>query len=85
MDLFVDKNWTYRQAIYNIKTLKPKYVDVLASFSSFESRERASFIYHLRGQFYALTLPEWQRDNLWKYMNDDMELSDLILSALHYK
>jgi hypothetical protein len=85
MDLIVDKNWTYRQAIYNIKTLKNRYEASLTSFSSFDSKYRADFIYSLRHQFYALNLLEWQKDNLWKYMNGDMALNDLIISALRYK
>lgn len=85
MDLKIDPNWTYRQVIYHIRALKSQYEGALTLFSSFEPRLRTNFIYSVRNKFYDLNLIEWQIDNLWRYMNNDMEFNDLILSALHYK
>ena len=85
MKIHIDPNWSYRQAVYHVKALKPKYDEVLASFSSFEPGKRADFIHSVRIQFYAMNLIEWQIDNLWQYMNNDMTLIKLILSSLRYK
>ena len=85
MVLFIDPSWTYKQAVANLKALKLEYDRVLASFSSFEIKERTRFIYSTRNKFYALQCLEWQKDRMWNYMNGSDDLLSIISSALKYK
>ena len=85
MILFVDPSWTYRQAVIHLQTLKLQYEEVLASFSSFEIKERTHFIYSVRKQFYSLSCLEWQKDRMWNYMNESDDLSSILYSASKYK
>lgn len=85
MKLEIDPSWTYRQATLNIKALKQQYEGVLSSFSLFQAKEWADFIISTRDQFYALHLLEWQKDNLWNYMNGNFPYFYLLRSAMRYK
>lgn len=84
-EIYVDPSWTYKTASLHLKALKSHYDSVLASFSLTEAKEWASFIRSTRDQFYALNLLEWQKDNLWNYMNGNYPYSYLIRSASRYK
>ena len=83
--IYINPSWSYRESVENIQTLKDDYERSLSSFSMFDTKKRADFIYSIRNQFYALNLKEWQIDNLWNYMNNNFPLSYLIRSASRYK
>lgn len=85
MNINIDPSWTYRQFTCNLKTLKSQYNDFLMSFSLTSPKERADFIYFIRNQIYSLKFMEWQKDKIWDYLNDNISLNDVILSALRYK
>ena len=83
--IYVNPNWTYRESVEHIRTLKDEYQGVLSSFSLWERREWANFIILTKRKFYSLKLLEWQQDNLWKFMNGYMSFHKLKLSAKRYK
>lgn len=86
MNLDVNPNWTYRQAVVHLEALKLRYEECLASFSMWEYKERTAFIYRTRSLIYSTKCSfEWQKDRLWNYMNGSDNLNDIILSSLHYK
>ena len=85
MNLIINPSWTYKQAVEHLEALKSQYEEVLASFSSFDIKERTHFIYSIRNQFYALSCLEWQKDRMWNYMNGSDDLLSIIYSASKYK
>jgi uncharacterized protein YxjI len=85
INIYVNPNWTYKQAVRNLKTLKDSYESQLASFSVFETRKKAEYRYLTRKQFYQLKLLDWQIENLWNCMNNNFPYSHLIRSAKRFK
>jgi hypothetical protein len=81
----IDPSWTYKQAVLNLKALRLQYEEVLTSFSSWQYREKSYFIHSTRDKFYALNCLEWQKDNLWKYMNGYLPYYVLKRSSIRYK
>lgn len=67
--LYVNSNWTFKETVDNLKTLKNEYNEVLASFSYFTSKERITFLKATRDSFYALKFEQWKKDKIWDYMN----------------
>lgn len=76
--IYFDTSWTFKEAVKNIRALRLKYDEVLASFSIFEQKEKVEFIRSTRDLFYSLKLKEWEKDKLWCYMNKDEQLYVLI-------
>ena len=85
MVVYVNPNWTFRETVNNIKTLRILYRGELASFSLWQSKEWADYIVAIRKQFYALDLIEWQKDMLWNFMNGIGKLHKLQNIASRYK
>lgn len=83
--IYVDPNWTYKESIKHIKSLKDEYQRILSSFSMWQIKEWADFISSTRDKFYSLNLMEWQIDNLWKYMNNYIPFYILKASSIRYK
>lgn len=70
MILYINQNWTFKQTVANIETLKFLYKGTLASFSYYDIKLRNKFLYETKKQIYSLNFEEWKRDKLWSYMND---------------
>lgn len=68
-EIYVDNNWTFEEAVNNIKTLKTQYEKVLASFSYFEFKKELEFKKNVKRSIYNLKMSEWKKDKLWEYMN----------------
>lgn len=83
--IYVNPNWTYRESVEHIKALRDEYRGVLSSFSMWERGKWADFIVETKRKFYSLKLLEWQKDNLWKFMNGYMPFCKLKISAKRYK
>ena len=62
-------NWTFKEAVGNLKALKTRYEQVLVSFSCYEVKERVEFRRHTRNAVYSIQAEEWERDKIWEYMN----------------
>ena len=72
--IYVDTNWTFKECVKKIRTLKSQYQRVLVSFSFLQdAKKEATFIRQTRNEIYSLPYDEWKRDKLWEYMNDDIE------------
>ena len=84
MELNIDPNWKFKEAVSNIRVLKSQYEDILHSFSYFQIKEAATFKRETRDKFYALNIFEWQADKLWDYMNGFCPYSDFI-GIIHRK
>lgn len=84
-ELFVDKNWTFRETVYHLKALRLQYEKILASFSIWDIKHKSDFILLTRNKFYALNILEWQKDRMWNYMNGNDYLYSIIQSAIRYK
>ena len=83
--IFISPNWTYKETIKYIKLIKDEYQEILSSFSMWEAKEWADFIYSTRTKFYTLNLMEWQIEFLWKYMNGYLSFEKLKQSSTRYK
>lgn len=83
--IYVNPNWTYRESVEHIQTLKDEYRGILSSFSMWETGKKAYFREKTRDKFYALNLIEWQIEHLWKYMNDYIDYESLKSSVCQRK
>lgn len=68
-NLYINQNWTFEEAVNNLKTLKIEYEGILASFSYFQLHDKVEFLRKTKNDFYSLKLKEWEINKLWEYMN----------------
>lgn len=68
-NLYINQNWTFEEAVNNLKTLKIEYEGILASFSYFQLHDKVEFLRKTKESFYSLKLKEWEINKLWEYMN----------------
>lgn len=68
-EIYVNNDWTFEEAVDNVKTLRNKYEEVLASFSYFDLKKEIEFKKNTRNSIYKLNILEWQKDKLWGYIN----------------
>ena len=80
-ELYINPEWSFKEIVDNIKTLKLEYEKILASFSYFELKDKVDFERNTRNSFYSMNLKEWEIDKLWEYMNGYEELRVLIILA----
>lgn len=78
MNLKIDKNWTFKNVIENIKTLRSDYERILASFSYFHSHSKILFIQQTKKQIYSFNFKEWKKDMIWFYLNNDIDFETLL-------
>lgn len=76
--VYVDQDWTFKEAIKNVWALKLQYVVVLMSFSLEQRKERTKFRRETRDLIYALNFEEWKRDKIWEFMNDYEDIYTLV-------
>lgn len=69
-ELYINPEWTFKEVVNNLKTLKLEYEEILASFLCFQLKEKVKFKRNLRNSIYALNFEEWKKDKIWNYMND---------------
>ena len=70
----VNKDWTYKEALYFIDLVKEKYEDITRSFYVVKQK-RTLFekAYKIKKDIYALNFEDWRKDKLWEYINGDIE------------
>ena len=68
-EIYVNNDWTFEEAVDNVKTLRTQYEEVLASFSYFDLKKEIEFKKNTRNSIYKLNILEWQKDKLWGYIN----------------
>lgn len=77
----VNKEWTYKQSLYYISSIKEEYKGFMTSFCMFgNNKEYFEIMYNLKKDIYSLNFGEhdnWKRDKLWEYLNDDISYIDL--------
>ena len=84
-EIKINEDWTFEDVVNNIKTLKFKYHEVLTSFSYFDKKKDTIFINKIKKSIYNLKIVEWQKNLLWEYMNDDIEIDVLINVLIRQK
>lgn len=68
-ELNINQNWTFKEVVNNLKSLRTDYEGILATFSYFNIHEKAEFRRKTRDKFYSLNIIEWEKDKIWSYMN----------------
>lgn len=68
-ELNINQNWTFKEVVDNLKSLRTDYEGILATFSYFNTHEKVEFRRKTRDKFYSLNLQEWEKDKIWSYMN----------------
>lgn len=68
-ELNINQNWTFKEVVDNLKSLKADYEGILATFFYFDLHEKVLFLKKTRDKFYSLNLQEWEKDKVWEYMN----------------
>lgn len=70
MRLSIDPQWTFNEAVDNLKALKTQYKEFLASFLDDDVHNRYLFRKQAKQDVYALNFQEYKRDKIWEYLND---------------
>lgn len=83
--LNINPNWTLKEFSSNLRTLKNQYCGILASFSSWETKEKSDFIRKTRDQFYSFNFKEWVIDRFWNYMNGFDSLCKIQIAISRFK
>jgi hypothetical protein len=65
--MYINPSWNYDDIVYNLRTLRLRYEEVLASFNYV--RDENKYIKATRDNLYAMNLEEFQKDRIWEYMN----------------
>lgn len=68
-ELNINQNWTFKEVVDNLKSLRTDYEGILATFSYFDLHDKVLFLKNTRDKFYSLNLQEWEKDKIWDYMN----------------
>lgn len=68
-ELCVNPEWTFKEVVDNLKSLRTDYEGILATFSYFDLHEKVLFLKNTRDSFYSLNIQEWEKDKIWDYMN----------------
>lgn len=79
----MDQSMTFRQIVTNIREIRREYEDTLRFFC--DIKKEIEYKRKTRNKFYSLNIEEWQKDMLWSYMNDYVELITLQEISLRYK
>lgn len=74
----VNDNWTFEDIILNIEALKTYYCRLLVSFSVFERKKRIKLCREFKTKIYSLNFEEGKKNDIWRYLNDEIEYEDLI-------
>lgn len=69
-EIYINPDWTFKEAVEHLKTLKAHYKGNLASFLYFQLKEKVEFKRKIRNAIYSLKMEEWKKDKIWNYMND---------------
>lgn len=77
VEVYIDENWTFKEAVANIEALKKQVSFIVASFSCFQTKERIEFKRNLRKQIYALNFDQWKRDKILECIYGDFEIEKL--------
>lgn len=64
-------NLTFQKFVESAKVLKDNYECLLVPF--FHSKAIRCW----KIMIYSLDIPEWKRDRIWNYLNNDIEYEDL--------
>ena len=79
----MNQSMTFRQIVTNIREIRREYEDTLRLF--YDIKKEIEYKRKTRNKFYSLNIEEWQKDMLWSYMNDYVELITLQEISLRYK
>ena len=69
MGLQINPQWSFKEVVENLWTLRDTYESLLASFSYFDLHEKVVFMRKTRNAFYSLNFDDWKKDKIWNYMN----------------
>lgn len=81
MKIDINPDWTFKEVVDNIKTIKILYKGVLSSFSHFELKKEIDFKQQTRDSVYALKMQDWKKGIIWDYMNDYQRYAILLQVA----
>jgi len=65
--MYINPLWSYKDLVSNLKALRSQYEEILASFNILH--DRSNFIRETRTNLYSLSIKEFEKDNVWEYMN----------------
>lgn len=77
VEVYIDENWTFEQAVNNVEVLKKQVCFVDTFFSYFEAKERIQFKRDLRKKIYALKFEQWKRERILETIYGDFEIEKL--------
>lgn len=66
----INPNWTFKETLEHLKTLKRQYRYILTSFSYFDLHLKVLYLQKMRDTIYSLKFEEWKKDRIWEYMNN---------------
>lgn len=83
----IKSEWTYKDVILNIETIKSEYLRVLLSFSILEKKKKLEYMRKCKQEVYNLKTLEWKRNTIWKYLNNEsgINTSRYLINTLDIK
>lgn len=69
MGLNINPQWSFKELVDNLWTLRDEYDRLLASFSYFDLHEKVTFLRNTRDAIYSLNFEEYKKDKVWSYFN----------------
>lgn len=74
---FFDDNWTFKQIIDNIETIKFQVWSFIVFFSNVDLKAVNEFKRRLRNNIYSLKFEVWRCDRILEYIYSDVDLETL--------
>lgn len=69
MGLEINPQWSFKELVEHIWTLRDEFDRLLASFSYFDLHEKVMFLKTTRDTIYSMNFEEWRKDKVWNYFN----------------
>lgn len=81
----IKSEWTYKDIIINIETIKSEYQSILLSFSLTNKKDKLKYMDKIKGELYKIHTKEWRKDMIWAYINNETKSIYYLKSKLDTK
>lgn len=78
MGLNINPEWSFKELINHIWTLRDDFDCLLTSFSYFDLHEKVLFLKKTRDTIYSMDFSEANKDRVWNYFNHYEYYSTLV-------
>lgn len=76
-ELFFNQNWTFKEVVNNIETIKFRVWSFIVFFSYVDLKEVNKFKRQLRQNIYSLNFEVWKCDRILEFIYNDIDIEFL--------